>query len=492
MIATVYLPVDAKHYEFNFTLEINRLKLVLKDYIKTHDVYVVGDFNTEFTRQRSSNTTSLRKLMREFGLTAGDMDGRLFNFTYYKGDKTSHLDHILHARMNPRVENIEIVRDEDNNSDHLAIELTIETRVDLKKNNKTTKMVNPKPQWKNNQFLERYNFVLDAEKHEICDCMTELKYAIENKEHVDDLHAKLHKKLHELLRKATEEALKLCCNKSFKDKNKRKNWYSKEIIELNKIVTKTRREFESNPNMHTKLAVKGISKVLRREVRNSKTAARRRETNDLDSLRTNNIDRFWRRVKEKLTTKTTVEAGISELKDDFENLFTSKIASESEEAKNAKIEIDNFRSSSLGTVYKYNLRIETVKEVIGTLEGGKAVGPLKVSNEMFKYCKCEDVFEAMRLLMETTFTHGTVPVGSNQAIIKPLVKDQNKSSSDLGNIRPISVSDTYSTIFEKILLLETDKVHVNSKKQFGFKAKSSCNHAAYLLFEAAKHSTLKT
>jgi len=305
---------------------------------------------------------------------------------------------------------------------------------------------------------------------------------------VDDLHAKLHKKLHELLRKATEEALKLCCNKSFKDKNKRKNWYSKEIIELNKIVTKTRREFESNPNMHTKLAVKGISKVLRREVRNSKTAARRRETNDLDSLRTNNIDRFWRRVKEKLTTKTTVEAGISELKDDFENLFTSKIASESEEAKNAKIEIDNFRSSSLGTVYKYNLRIETVKEVIGTLEGGKAVGPLKVSNEMFKYCKCEDVFEAMRLLMETTFTHGTVPVGSNQAIIKPLVKDQNKSSSDLGNIRPISVSDTYSTIFEKILLLETDKVHVNSKKQFGFKAKSSCNHAAYLLFEAAKHS----
>jgi len=329
MIATDYLPVDAKHYEFNFTLEINRLKLVLKDYIKTHDVYVVGDFNTEFTRQRSSNTTSLRKLMREFGLTAGDMNGRLFNFTYYKGDKTSHLDHILHARMNPRVENIEIVRDEDNNSDHLAIELTIETRVDLKKNNKTTKMVNPKPQWKNNQFLERYNFVLDAEKHEICDCMTELKYAIENKEHVDDLHAKLHKKLHELLRKATEEALKLCCNKSFKDKNKRKNWYSKEIIELNKIVTQTRREFESNPNMHTKLAVKGISKVLRREVRNSKTAARRRETNDLDSLRTNNIDRFWRRVKEKLTTKTTVEAGISELKDDFENLFTSKIASES-------------------------------------------------------------------------------------------------------------------------------------------------------------------
>ena len=98
---------------------------------------------------------------------------------------------------------------------------------------------------------------------------------------------------------------------------------------------------------------------------------------------------------------------------------------------------------------------------------------------------------ALKLVFETMFKYGIVPPNSNTAIIKPLIKDQTKSYSDLNNIRPISISDTFCTLLEKILLKEIDKVHINNQKQFGFKANSSCSHPVFTLTEAIKSSKRK-
>ena len=98
---------------------------------------------------------------------------------------------------------------------------------------------------------------------------------------------------------------------------------------------------------------------------------------------------------------------------------------------------------------------------------------------------------ALKLVFETMFKYGIVQPNSNTAIIKPLIKDQTKSYSDLNNIRPISISDTFCTLLEKILLKEIDKVHINNQKQFGFKANSSCSHAVFTLTEAIKSSKRK-
>lgn len=79
-----------------------------------------------------------------------------------------------------------------------------------------------------------------------------------------------------------------------------------------------------------------------------------------------------------------------------------------------------------------------------------------------------------------------MPFNFNIAIIKPLVKDDKKSNSDINNIRPISVSDTITNIYESLILEKLNQSMPNNDKQFGFKSNSSCAHAVFVLQESIK------
>ena len=68
------------------------------------------------------------------------------------------------------------------------------------------------------------------------------------------------------------------------------------------------------------------------------------------------------------------------------------------------------------------------------------------------------------------------------------VKDPKIPADTVTNLRPIAVSDVYSTIYEKIVLIEIKKTRVENKKQFGFKSNGSCAHAVFLVVQALKIS----
>jgi len=270
--------------------------------------------------------------------------------------------------------------------------------------------------------------------------------------------------------------------------NKCNDWYTEDLKKLKIIKDKAKVKLDLDDDSSNREEFKAAKRNYEKQLKNNKMASRYRVANELESLKKNKPDEFWRNVNKLLNKKVEVEVEIEELRKEYETLFTTKIINESVEAYQAKSVVQEFISSTQNEVLDYSLEIETVREAVKSLQNGKAIGPLGVSNEMLKYCECELVIECLRLLIETTFIYGVVPEGSNQAIIKPLVKDMTKSRSDVNNCRPISVSDTYSTIFEKILLFETEKIHQNHLKQFGFKARSSCGHAAFVVMETAKKS----
>jgi len=87
--------------------------------------------------------------------------------------------------------------------------------------------------------------------------------------------------------------------------------------------------------------------------------------------------------------------------------------------------------------------------------------------------------------------HGILPEEFNYSIIKPLIKDVKKNHTGQNNIRPISVSGTLCTIFEKLLLHEVNKIHTDNKKQFGFKKNSRCQHSMFVLNEALNSNKRK-
>ena len=82
-----------------------------------------------------------------------------------------------------------------------------------------------------------------------------------------------------------------------------------------------------------------------------------------------------------------------------------------------------------------------------------------------------------------------IPVNLNISIIKPILKDPDKKSDDLNNIRPISISTCFAQILEKLILIGSPGLKITHKNQFGFKQKTSCNHALFTLKETILHYT---
>ena len=74
-----------------------------------------------------------------------------------------------------------------------------------------------------------------------------------------------------------------------------------------------------------------------------------------------------------------------------------------------------------------------------------------------------------------------MPFHFNIAIVKLLIKGINKPTDSISNLRPLSISDTYSNIYEQIVIHEITTNFETSGKQFGFKKNSSCAHETFVL-----------
>jgi len=82
-----------------------------------------------------------------------------------------------------------------------------------------------------------------------------------------------------------------------------------------------------------------------------------------------------------------------------------------------------------------------------------------------------------------------IPKNFNVSIIKPILKDQDKPTNDLNNVRPISISNCFAQIFEKLILIKSPNILITHRNQFGFKSKTSCNHAIFALKESILYYT---
>jgi retron-type reverse transcriptase len=78
---------------------------------------------------------------------------------------------------------------------------------------------------------------------------------------------------------------------------------------------------------------------------------------------------------------------------------------------------------------------------------------------------------------------GRIPSKINEGLITPLIKDTQKSSPDLNNIRPIMLSNTMAIIIEKFFLNDMAMTLELSEFQYGFRKNFSCSHAVFVMRE---------
>ncbi len=71
----------------------------------------------------------------------------------------------------------------------------------------------------------------------------------------------------------------------------------------------------------------------------------------------------------------------------------------------------------------------------------------------------------------------------NCSHIIPILKDHKLAHNLISNLRPISISNFFAQLFEKIMLFKMPSLLTMHPNQFGFKPKTSCTHALVALKE---------
>ena len=93
----------------------------------------------------------------------------------------------------------------------------------------------------------------------------------------------------------------------------------------------------------------------------------------------------------------------------------------------------------------------------------------------------------MLLFYNHLLKNNCIPVKLNISVINPILKDDKKSTKDLSNVRPISISNCFAQILEKLILMNVPELSIIHPNQFGFKKKTSCNHAIFTMKETVLH-----
>ena len=113
-----------------------------------------------------------------------------------------------------------------------------------------------------------------------------------------------------------------------------------------------------------------------------------------------------------------------------------------------------------------------------------------MENELYKFGRSTSLTVILAKLLELYINLGRQLENINIGLLCPILKLTTESPFDKDITRPITVSETMASLFEKYMLhniIKYENVHQN---QFGFKTNSSTNHAIYMLREMMRESKL--
>ena len=88
---------------------------------------------------------------------------------------------------------------------------------------------------------------------------------------------------------------------------------------------------------------------------------------------------------------------------------------------------------------------------------------------MIKNCNNYFIDTIIFKLFYYIFQFSIIPKDFNITHIVPIIKDLNKPSNSINNLRPISISNTFAQIFERILLHKLPILKQTHQNQFGYK-----------------------
>lgn len=504
-IFNIYLPHFVDNNSSN-TQEYDILVGTITNLVEKHqqlgkEVIIFGDFNTDFTRHPTYGKI-LCNMVNSLNMLPADIykqSSASYTFTkkYKQSTITSWIDHVFVNSNNlPNVSSLNIMTKADSNvSDHIPISFHYKLSVNfnmktiINDKNIKIKQVN----WTNPFLREFYLNQVENSQNELTKIKEEIINSSEEEKSI--LAAKFFNELTYVLIKANNNTIEyketLKINKT--GYKKTKIWWNDKLYSLHKFKCfkyVAYRESNWNDRLRKPYEIAKKEFLLYKKFIERETANKRFKR--LDDLFNADVNAFWKEIKNMQKIKQMINVPLQQIRLHYDQLFnTSNIPNaerDKREEEELKQRIEAYNNNERDKCEEDYIKISgfTISNIISNLKNSKATGFSCVSNEMLKYGNTKMITEMIAFIMEWMMNNTIIPKLFNISILKPLIKDQSKGANDINNLRPLSISDAYTNIFEKIVLMEMRKDHPDHEKQFGFCANSSCSHATFVLTQTLR------
>ena len=489
VIIGCYMPFENQKKKLesksNFELSLNLVASIIT-INETNDIpcFVVGDFNADFNRDRTFDKI-FKKFVEDYDLLILlNHFPQQLNFTFYhynNGVKHTHwLDHTLFKPNSQNlitVTNCSIQDDAANMSDHNAI--LLELRIP-RSNNVTEQVIrerDPAINFSDEQICTFFN----QEVERLLGITPEILPNSNNQDKINYKYNYIKLIMSEARNNTINYSKFLAPRHDFNVNKNNKKWFTPELKQIKYEIMRLK---SLNRNSYqTKVLKKKFRQIQRQNI----YLIELKEMNKFENFaRNTNKDKFWKFInsrKKKHSNDKEPSIPANKLLSHYSNFFFEK----NYILNNEQTEIKN-KVKSLFNEYKLPDNPPLFKEseldiILKKLTKSNVQGDDAINYSMLIHAKGERFRHLLLEFYNSFITLSVIPKNFNRSIIKPILKDQKKSTNDTNNIRPLSISNCLAQIFEKLILFNSPNLHYIHKNQFGFKRSTSCNHAIFTLKE---------
>ena len=273
------------------------------------------------------------------------------------------------------------------------------------------------------------------------------------------------------------------------------NWFTWELKEIKTHMVAIRRQLNNKHDLVLESQLKFLKKNFRRTQRQNIYIENMKNLHKFEKLaKEKNKNKFWRFInKSKKLRNNDKDVSIpsSKIMDHYKNFFYEKYESLNLDQLKIKEEVDNHVLNYQPPIELPFFKIESLTKILDEIKTSNVQGNDRITYDLIKNARSDNFDLCLLKLFNMIIKTGAIPSKLNHSIIKPILKDQKKSSADTNNIRPLSVSNCFAQIFEKLILYHSPELFKVQKNQFGFRKKTSCNHAIFVLKETVLNYTQK-
>ena len=477
-----YLPYDNGSYlnfaEFSSCLQVTYELLKFFE-SKDHFVIVIGDFNADILRKKRFDVV-LNNFILNNGLKflSPSIDANLFS--YSKGIYKAKLDHCFTSINNHNNEIIEssYIENVIDLSDHKPIIVNIKwnathaginNHITCEDSNIVIKLP---PNFDNDEIRKKFNKILKDNM----DCYKNLR--IEDTSNKQLIIDHMYSQLSSSFQIANDACSRTTTMNIMK---KTKNWFTNDLKNIKNQMILIRYDPHKSTSSSEKL--KHLKKEFKKIMKRNIFLYEKNEFYIIGNLiKENNGVNFFKKVNAIINKNKNQSITIKEdeLLYHYNNIFNNNLVVNLE---NYNLVINNIADISHDNFHPIEILFSDICRALkGTLKS-HVHGNDCISANMILNCNSEFINSTLLFFFKFIFHYGVIPTDFNITHIISIIKDKTKSINDVSNLRPISISNIFAQLFERLLGFKIPELFKTHQNQFGYKNRTSCTHALFAFKE---------